>query len=124
MIDLLRLACLMGVRQLRTLWAKYIRASGICQVPNLGFEDWPMPMFGEKLRTLRERRRLSLRQCAALLDIHAHSFISEIETGKKKPSLELVLKVADLFHVPLEQLARDELELDDELPDNRTESAS
>ncbi len=73
-----------------------------------------MPMFGEKLRTLRERRGLSLRQLAAMLDIHAHSFISEIETGKKKPSLELVIKVADLFQVPLEPLARDELELNSE----------
>ena len=83
-----------------------------------------MAMFGEKLRSLRERRGLSLRQLAALLGIHAHSFISEIETGKKKPSLELVLKVADLFHIPLEQLARDELELDDEFPDDQKESTS
>ena len=48
-----------------------------------------------------------------MLNINSYSFISEIETGKKKPSLELVIKVADLFNVPLEQLARDELELED-----------
>ena len=71
-----------------------------------------MPTFGEKLRTLRQERNLSLRQLASMLEINAHSFISEIENGKKKPSLELVIKVADLFTVPLEQLARDELELD------------
>lgn len=71
-----------------------------------------MTTFGEKLRTLRQKRGISLRQLASMLEINAHSFISEIETGKKKPSLELVIKVADLFNVPLEQLARDELELD------------
>jgi DNA-binding XRE family transcriptional regulator len=49
-----------------------------------------------------------------MLNITSYGFISEIETGKKKPSLELVLKVADLFDVPLERLARDELELEDE----------
>ncbi len=71
-----------------------------------------MPTFGEKLRILRKKRGISLRQLAPMLEINAHSFISEIETGKKKPSLELVIKVADLFNVPLEQLARDEFELD------------
>ncbi len=71
-----------------------------------------MPTFGEKLRTLRQKRGISLRQLASMLEINAHSFISEIETGKKRPSLELVIKVADLFDLPLEQLARDELELE------------
>ncbi|MBE7467777.1 MAG: helix-turn-helix transcriptional regulator [Anaerolineales bacterium] len=71
-----------------------------------------MPTFGEKLRTLREKQGISLRQLASMLAINSHSFISEIETGKKKPSLELVIKVSDLFNVPLEQLARDELDLD------------
>ncbi len=71
-----------------------------------------MPTFGEKLRTLRQKQGLSLRQLAPMLEINAHSVISEIENGKKKPSLELVIKVADLFDIPLEQLARDELELD------------
>jgi len=72
-----------------------------------------MPTFGEKLRRLRKKRGISLRQLAPMLNINSYSFISEIETGKKKPSLELVIKVADLFNVPLEQLARDELELED-----------
>jgi XRE family transcriptional regulator of biofilm formation len=81
-----------------------------------------MPTFGKKLRTLREQRGLSLRQLAAMLNIHAHSFISEIETGKKKPSLEFVIKVADLFQVPLEPLARDELALNSEADPNQKAS--
>ncbi len=71
-----------------------------------------MHKFGQKLRILREKRGISLRQLAPMLGIKAYSFISEIETGKKKPSLEFVLKIAELFEVTPDQLLRDELDLD------------
>jgi transcriptional regulator with XRE-family HTH domain len=67
--------------------------------------------FGEKLRTLRERRGLTVRQLAAMLEI-THSHIVSIETGRHKPSVKLVIKVADLFNVSTDQLLRDNLELD------------
>jgi len=35
-----------------------------------------------------------------------------IENGKRGTSTELVLRIADLFHVTLDQLMRDELEVD------------
>ena len=71
-----------------------------------------MQRFGEKLRVLRKRRGLTIRQLAPLLGFPSHSYISEIETGKKKPSLELVIKIARLFDVSVDQLVKDELELD------------
>jgi len=71
-----------------------------------------MHKFGQKLRILREKRGISLRQLAPMLGIKAYSFISEIETGKKKPSLEFVLKIAELFEVTPDQLLRDDLDLD------------
>jgi transcriptional regulator with XRE-family HTH domain len=41
----------------------------------------------------------------------AHGYISEIETGKKKPTAELVLKVARYFKVTTDDLLKDELEI-------------
>jgi len=44
--------------------------------------------------------------------IRSDAFISELETGKRKPSLELVLKFAELFSVTPNHLLLDNLELD------------
>jgi len=71
-----------------------------------------MQRLGEKIRALRERRGLSLRQLAAALEIKSYSHLAEIESGKSKPSLELLVKIADLFAVTTDQLLRDDLELD------------
>ena len=71
-----------------------------------------MKRFGEKLRILRERRSLTVRQLASLLGINSHSHIVGLETGKHYPSIELIVKIADLFEVSTDQLLRDELELD------------
>ncbi len=70
-----------------------------------------MQRFGEKLRTLRKQRGLTLKELAHIIGHNTHSHISELETGKRKPSLELALKLSRLFNVPLDQLAKDELEL-------------
>ena len=69
--------------------------------------------FGEKLRTLRNRRGLTLTQLAELLGYKAHGHLSEIESGKKLPTAGLALKVARLFEVPTDVLLKDELEVPD-----------
>ncbi len=68
--------------------------------------------FGEKLRVLRTDRSLTLKELAHALGYVAHGHISELEAGKKMPTVEFVLKVADLFDVSTDQLLRDDLELD------------
>lgn len=70
-----------------------------------------MERFGEKLRTLRQQRGLSVRQLAAELDINAHSHIAKIENSQSKPSADLILKIARFFDVSIDQLMKDELEL-------------
>ncbi len=70
-----------------------------------------MKRFGEKLRTLRERRGLSQRQLSDMLGIH-QSHLWRMEQGKKTPNVAMVLKVADIFGVTTDQLIRDEIELD------------
>jgi transcriptional regulator with XRE-family HTH domain len=68
--------------------------------------------FGEKLRTLRKRHNMTLKELARVTDYATHSHISEIETGKRRPPLEFALKVGRLFDVSLDRLLKDELELD------------
>ena len=68
--------------------------------------------FGEKLHALRTQRGLTLKELALALGHVAHGYISELEAGKKLPTVEFVLKVAHLFNVTTDQLLRDDLELD------------
>ncbi len=72
-----------------------------------------MQRFGEKLRTLRKRHKMSQQRVATALGIKSDAFISEIETGKRKPSLAFVLRVAELFGVTPNHLLLDDVELDD-----------
>ena len=41
-----------------------------------------------------------------------YSFIGKIERGEHLPNPKVVVQVADFFDVPLDNLMRDELELD------------
>lgn len=70
-----------------------------------------MERFGEKLRLLRTQRGLSLQELAHKLGLNAHSYISELESGKKKPTAEFVLNAARLFDVSTDLLLKDELDL-------------
>ena len=70
-----------------------------------------MLRFGEKLRFLRNKRQLTLKQLALVLGLNAHGYISEIETGRKKPTVEIVMKAARYFNVTTDQLLKDELEI-------------
>ena len=71
-----------------------------------------MQRFGEKLRALRKQHGLTMKELAQQMALTGHGHISNVETGKKSPSLEFVIKVADIFNVSLDQLVRDELDLD------------
>jgi transcriptional regulator with XRE-family HTH domain len=70
-----------------------------------------MQRFGEKLHILRISRRMTQKELASALGMTAHGYISEIESGKKKPTAEFVLAIARLFDVSTDELLKDELEL-------------
>ncbi len=70
-----------------------------------------MKRFGEKLRTLRQRQGLSLRQLGDSLDVD-HAFIARMEQGRKTPNAAMILKIARFFQVSIDQLMMDELDLD------------
>src|SRR5919108_5526379 len=58
---------------------------------------------GPRLRRFRERRGLTLTALAAQTGI-SKSTLSRLETGDRKPSLELLLPLAEAFHLPLDEL--------------------
>ncbi|HEX8000834.1 MAG TPA: helix-turn-helix transcriptional regulator [Pyrinomonadaceae bacterium] len=68
--------------------------------------------FGEKLRSLRVSRDMTLSELATKLGHKTHSYLSELEAGKKIPTVEFVLNVAHLFNVTTDELLRDDLEID------------
>jgi len=71
-----------------------------------------MQKFGEKLHHLRISQRLTLKELAVALGLNAHGYISEIESGKKKPTAEFVLKVARYFDITTDELLKDELDIE------------
>jgi transcriptional regulator with XRE-family HTH domain len=58
---------------------------------------------GPRLRQLRERRGLTLTTLAAQTGI-SKSTLSRLEGGQRKPSLELLLPLAEAYHLPLDEL--------------------
>jgi transcriptional regulator with XRE-family HTH domain len=56
---------------------------------------------------------MTLRALTDALGYTAYSYLSEVETGKLQPSVDLVLKVARFFDVTTDQLLKDELDVDD-----------
>ena len=67
--------------------------------------------FGEKLRSLRTHRGMTVRELTQALGYTGYGYIHGIELGKNKPTAELVLRVAVVFNVTTDQLLRDELEV-------------
>ena len=74
-------------------------------------ENLGVSRFGEKLKSLRTRSGMTLQEVAISLGYSAHGYISELEAGKKQPTIVLVLRVARLFDVTTDELLRDDIEL-------------
>ena len=62
--------------------------------------------LGNRVRRLRRERNWTQVEMAELLGID-RSYLSEIETGKKDPSLTILKTIADGFKIPIHQLLRD-----------------
>lgn len=58
---------------------------------------------GPRLKAVRTRRGLTLTQLAALTGI-SKSTLSRLEAGQRKPSLELLLPIAQAHQLPLDEL--------------------
>lgn len=72
--------------------------------------------IGAKLKELREKKGLTMREVAELIDID-HTYISKIEKGKI-PSLDKLKKLCTIYNVPVSYLFGDtEFELPEEVKD-------
>ncbi len=62
--------------------------------------------LGLRVRELRKSHSMTQAQVAEQIDC-AESFISHIETANTKPSLESLVRLSSLFHVPLDYFILD-----------------
>lgn len=60
-------------------------------------------MISNALKVIRQYHNINQTQLAGKLAIST-SYLSEIESGKKEPSLDLLHKYSDVFNVPLSSL--------------------
>ncbi|WP_038213435.1 helix-turn-helix domain-containing protein [Xenophilus azovorans] len=60
-------------------------------------------MLGEALRLIRVYHDLTQTQLSYELGV-SNSFLSEVESGKKTPSLEVLAKYAERFDIPMSSL--------------------
>lgn len=62
----------------------------------------PQIGFGDQLRSWRHRRRLSQLELSLDSDVSARH-LSFVETGRSKPSREMVMRLADTLEIPLRE---------------------
>lgn len=74
--------------------------------------------FGQKMLVLRKQRGMSLQHLADALGYTGTAYLSRVETGQRQPSLELAMKLADLFEVTVDQLVRDSIDVQIVPPSN------
>lgn len=60
-------------------------------------------MFGQALKLLRRYQGLNQSNLAKRLDV-SRSYISELESGNRTPSLDLLRRYAEVFNVPVSSL--------------------
>lgn len=58
---------------------------------------------GQRIRAERKARKLTLEELASSATMNT-SFLHQIETAKKKPSLKMVQNIADALQVPIHKL--------------------
>ena len=64
------------------------------------------PIKREWLKELRDEKELKTREIAEILGISFQHY-NDIETGRRNPSIELSMKLAKFFNVPLEKFFDD-----------------
>ncbi len=74
-------------------------------------------LLGERLKALRTAKRMSLQDVADAADI-SRSHVWNLETGAKtNPSVELLVKLAELFRVGIAELVGEDPDAQNEEPE-------
>jgi len=83
------------------LWTKFVRNYNIIYIFGLKLSTeiiTVMNTFGEQLRKLREKNKLSLRELSSKLNIDS-SLIGKIERNERKPSKEFIKQIAKFYKI-------------------------
>lgn len=67
-------------------------------------EPLVLDAFAQRLRLLRLQHQVSQVELAQRLGLTRQAYISNLEAGRKLPSLDLVMQIADLFGVVTDEL--------------------
>jgi transcriptional regulator with XRE-family HTH domain len=67
-------------------------------------------IFSEKLKSERKKKGWSQEELAEKLYVSRQS-VSKWENGQNYPSIEIIIKLSDLFHVTIDELLRSDEEL-------------
>lgn len=62
--------------------------------------------FGQKLKSLREKKKLTQTEASKALEI-SQNIISQYESGTRIPSFENLIKMADYFGISLDEMVFD-----------------
>lgn len=60
-------------------------------------------IFGNNIRKLRKKKKLTLVEVGKALKI-SKSALSDYESGKSKPGLDVVVKLSEYFYIPVDDL--------------------
>lgn len=74
-------------------------------------------MFAKNIRFLRKRAEMSQDKLAELLGYKSFTTVQKWESGVSEPSMAVAQKIANLFHVDLDDLIKVDLEARGEKPD-------
>jgi transcriptional regulator with XRE-family HTH domain len=69
-------------------------------------------LLGTKLRYLRTQRKMTQEDLARRLGLTRQGHVSNLEIGRKAPSLDLVVQIANLFGVTTDYLLQDTIRVE------------
>jgi DNA-binding XRE family transcriptional regulator len=108
-LQIVRFFCVSTDYLLRdTIPVEYVDA--IAQPPSS--LDASAQLFGPKLRALRVQYNLTQGALAHQLGLRRHASISNLEAGRKVPSLDVVVQLAELFQITTDYLLRDDMPIE------------
>jgi transcriptional regulator with XRE-family HTH domain len=75
-----------------------------------------MTNYGEKIKKLRKEKGLTLKELGEVIDFN-YSNLSKIERNERKPTIELLEKLAEFFEVEISYFFGEKQEIPEEFKD-------
>lgn len=92
-------------------------------LPTIAGEHMPR-LLGEKLRHLRVQRNMNQGDVARELGLARQAFISNLEAGRKYPSLDTIVRISEFFGVSTDYLLKDSIPVESAEAHNLSTSSS